>query len=1042
MGEAKPSTGLPPRIHGPIHSEIMRLPALARSLATSLGLALLSAPAVHAAQGCQPDVLDPLGVNGVRGTVHAVAFYDDGSGVGPQLYAGGEFDLAGTVPTTGIARWDGTRWWDLGAGVDGVVLALAVHDEGSGPVLFVGGDFDSAGGVPANHLARWDGSTWSAVGGGTNGAVRALAQHTDPMYGTGLYVGGDFTNAGGLTAPYLARWQGGAWSSLAPNPLNGPVHALLGVEFLPGHGTNLVAGGEFTHVGGMQVGHVARWQFGAWAPFATGVSGTVLALALYEEQQGMPRLYVGGDFLGSGSYISRWMGAYWQGPGGGMDGPVRALTVHRNFPGGPASLYVGGDFLTAGGLAAQRLARWDGQGWFSFVNADAPVRALAQLESASGGVEGGIYAGGEFDALQATGAPSPTVPCDRIARLRFPHDVRLLGNQPRSVEAVGLHDDGTSGGARMYVATQTLSSFPTRIIARLEGKEWTSAVGDINGPVHVMGTFDYGNGPTFLVGGGFTSLDGLSVTRLAGWDGTSWSDVGFGGLQSAVRCLATFDTGLDPNPHLLAGMSDVVGGSGVGLWDGTAWSPIFPWNTHVVAMKNSEPAFEPGPALYAAGSFTIALSSGATCYNIIKLIPDPTYWFNVGAEPLGLGTTGIVSSLEFHDDGSGAGIQLYVGGNFQYAYNTDVDAVYAPYVARWNGTTWSAVGTGPAGAVSSLAVYDDGTGSGPQLYATHASGAMSKWDGIAWTSATSAAFATSFGSRMAVHDGGVGGGPELWAPTHTSPRFRFGGCSAAPSPCSGSVDGPSSLALQQCGSLQGAYTVTSDGALGAGSWSIHLSPGFPFGDGWSVSIDPTSGPTTTLTFSVPVSATTGSWPIELRWDGTCNGQPASWARTIDCSLQLACVVGTPYCFGDGSGTPCPCSNFGGPEGGCANSTGSGGRLSGSGSASVSLTNLVLHGTNLVPGHGGLYFQGTTRAAGGNGVPFGDGLLCTGGSTVRLQLRNADASGSSQTTLSIAATGGVAPGDIRTYQLWYRDPTLSPCQGGFNLTQGLEILWLP
>ena len=70
------------------------------------------------------------------------------------------------------------------------------------------------------------------------------------------------------------------------------------------------------------------------------------------------------------------------------------------------------------------------------------------------------------------------------------------------------------------------------------------------------------------------------------------------------------------------------------------------------------------------------------------------------------------------------------------------------------------------------------------------------------------------------------------------------------------------------------------------------------------------------------------------------------------------------------------------------------------------------------------------------------MRCAGGGVIRLQVRFAADDGTSQTTADIAAVGGVSPGDIKRYQLWYRDPITSPCGSLFNLTNGLEVTWGP
>ena len=74
--------------------------------------------------------------------------------------------------------------------------------------------------------------------------------------------------------------------------------------------------------------------------------------------------------------------------------------------------------------------------------------------------------------------------------------------------------------------------------------------------------------------------------------------------------------------------------------------------------------------------------------------------------------------------------------------------------------------------------------------------------------------------------------------------------------------------------------------------------------------------------------------------------------------------------------------------------------------------------------------------------FGDGLRCAGTNVVRLQVLNADASGESLSSLNVALAGGVAAGDSRAYQLWYRDPGGSPCGTGFNTTNGVLATWVP
>ena len=151
------------------------------------------------------------------------------------------------------------------------------------------------------------------------------------------------------------------------------------------------------------------------------------------------------------------------------------------------------------------------------------------------------------------------------------------------------------------------------------------------------------------------------------------------------------------------------------------------------------------------------------------------------------------------------------------------------------------------------------------------------------------------------------------------------------------------------------------------------------------------------------------------------------------------------CFGDGGGTLCPCGNSGGADGGCANSTGLGAILSGTGAPSVSADTLVLSVTQGKPGQPILFFQGINFINGGNGNVFGDGLRCCGGGVKRLQARIMDSTGSVSTTATLSVKGSVSAGSTYCNQGWYRDPSGaggSPCSTFFNLTNGLSVTWAP
>ncbi|GAG09360.1 unnamed protein product, partial [marine sediment metagenome] len=265
-----------------------------------------------------------------------------------------------------IAKWDGQEWSDLDWGVNSVVRALTVFDDGTGPALYVGGEFTHAGQSPAPAIAKWDGMTWSALGSGMGGVSRprvsALSVFDD---GTrpALYAGGQFQTAGGIDASDIARWDGSVWSAV-DSGIGGHVMALT--SFQSGSTPLLYVGGEFHHVGDRAAVHIAQWDGTTFSSLGggNGLSNAIHDMTVFDDGNG-PALYAGGRFYTAGRvvapFIARWDGLSWSPLGTGMDEITRALGVFDD-GGGPA-LYAGGAFTTAGGIPANRIAKWDGESW-------------------------------------------------------------------------------------------------------------------------------------------------------------------------------------------------------------------------------------------------------------------------------------------------------------------------------------------------------------------------------------------------------------------------------------------------------------------------------------------------------------------------------------------------------------------------------------------------------------------------------------------------------------------------------------------------------
>ncbi|MDI9380132.1 MAG: hypothetical protein QM845_04530, partial [Verrucomicrobiota bacterium] len=177
-------------------------------------------------------------------------------------------DTAATYPIRIDPTFSDANWIVINPsipGADNAVFAAVVDGSGS---LYIGGNFTVAGGVVANRIAKWDGSSWSALGSGMNGDVSALA-----VSGTNLYAGGWFTTAGGVAANRVAKWDENSWSALGAG-MNDFVEALAV------SGSDLYAGGWFTTAGDATANYVAKWNGSSWSTLGAGMDSYVYALAV------------------------------------------------------------------------------------------------------------------------------------------------------------------------------------------------------------------------------------------------------------------------------------------------------------------------------------------------------------------------------------------------------------------------------------------------------------------------------------------------------------------------------------------------------------------------------------------------------------------------------------------------------------------------------------------------------------------------------------------------------------------------------------------
>ncbi|HLK97953.1 MAG TPA: hypothetical protein VK364_09310, partial [Hymenobacter sp.] len=156
----------------------------------------------------------------------------------------------------------------------------------------------------------------------------------------------------------------------------------------------------------------------------------------------------------------------------GVNGEVYALAVSGT------DVYVGGYFNQAGGIAANKVAKWDGTSWSSLGTGTANGVDRTVFALVVSGTD--VYVGGEFNRA--------------------------------------------GGVAANYVA-------------KWDGTAWSSLGTGLNGSARALAV----SGSDLYVGGTFTQADGTAANNIAKWNGTGWSTLGTGatnGVDRTVRALA------------------------------------------------------------------------------------------------------------------------------------------------------------------------------------------------------------------------------------------------------------------------------------------------------------------------------------------------------------------------------------------------------------------------------------------------------------------------------------------------------------------------
>ncbi|MBI5022441.1 MAG: choice-of-anchor D domain-containing protein [Ignavibacteriales bacterium] len=551
---------------------------------------------------------------------------------------------------------------------------------------------ESAAVVPAD--SSWDdkfvysGTEWLPV--------RAIA-----VSGTDVYIGGDFNYIHNIQAKRIAKWNGSSWSALGLG-LRGGAGNWGMVNAIAVNGSDLYVVGGFDTAGTVLVKNVAKWNGTNWTALGSGIpSAAPTAIAT----NGVD-VYVGGPFTSAGGVsannIAKWNGSSWSALGTGISGGWYGTTTINIIAVSGSNMYVGGVFGTCGGVATKNIARWDGSNWFA-LGSDT-IRAA--------------YGGYSF------------------------------------VKAIAL------SGTDVYVGGQfdSIGTLITTNIAKWDGSTWSALGTGANSSITAIAV----NGTDVYAGGNFNNVGGVSANQLARWDGANWYAMGTG-LNSYGNIYALVASGSD---IFIGGDFSKVGGEltkCVAKWNGSHWSsiPSGLWlglngSVQSLAGKDNDlyfgGLFNNMTCINSIGKFNRTSVTDVSCghsggpIKAIAIVGETVY---VGGTNMYMGGNygflrwdsyngwGYYSDSRLMDGTVNAiaviGNDIYAGGRFGWPNPVN-------NIARWNGTSWSALGSGISKVggyeqVYSLAVI------GSDLYVAgnfdHAGGiavnGFAKWTGTTWS---------------------------------------------------------------------------------------------------------------------------------------------------------------------------------------------------------------------------------------------------------------------------------------------------------------------
>ncbi|MDD3887710.1 MAG: chitobiase/beta-hexosaminidase C-terminal domain-containing protein [Patescibacteria group bacterium] len=271
------------------------------------------------------------------------------------------FFTVGFSTKTASAR-ESNVWMSVGLGVDASVNKMVVYNN----ELYVGGDFTTAGGQTAGHIAKWNGLNWSSVGLGVNQSPYSMVVYNNELYVTNIH------RAGGIDTNGIAIWNGLSWRDAGFDLIMTPSELAV-------YNNELYVGGNYSD-GSFIDGYVAKLNGVEWNYIRTISNSPIYLLKSLGD-----KLYLGINCEGK-SYIDVWDGMQWSSLGSEVisDVPNDSMITYLN----DIEIY-NGEIIVSIRNDYYGTLKWNGSEWVSLGSAIVKGRTLAVYNNE-------LYVGGDF----------------------------------------------------------------------------------------------------------------------------------------------------------------------------------------------------------------------------------------------------------------------------------------------------------------------------------------------------------------------------------------------------------------------------------------------------------------------------------------------------------------------------------------------------------------------------------------------------------------------------------------------------------------------